>query len=54
VLVRHRQCTDPACDVPAERCEIDHVIPYAQGGLTVQDNGEPKCRFHHRRTKPSP
>ena len=54
VLVRHRECTHVTCDVPAERCEIDHVIPYAEGGLTVQDNGEPKCRFHHRRTKPSP
>ena len=54
VLARHRECTHVTCDVPAERCEIDHVIPYAEGGLTVQDNGEPKCKFHHRRAKPSP
>jgi hypothetical protein len=54
VLARHLECTNPTCDVPAERCEIDHVVPYSRGGLTVQDNGEPKCKYHHRRTPPSP
>ncbi|MFL6205750.1 MAG: DUF222 domain-containing protein [Acidimicrobiales bacterium] len=54
VLVRHRECTHRTCEVRAERCEIDHVIPYAEGGRTVQDNGEPKCPFHHRRAKPPP
>lgn len=54
VLARDRECVDPTCDVPAERCEIDHVKPYAEGGLTTQDNGEAKCKYHHRRTKPSP
>ena len=54
VLARDRWCDHPSCDVPAERCEIDHVIPYAKGGLTVQDNAKCRCPFHHRRTKPSP
>jgi hypothetical protein len=54
VLARDRWCAHPSCDVPAERCEVDHVIPYAQGGLTIQGNGRPKCPYHHRRAKPSP
>ena len=36
------------CDVPAERCEIDHVRPWAEGGLTTQANGRPACAFHNR------
>jgi hypothetical protein len=48
VEVRDRQCSHASCDVPAERCEIDHVIPYEAGGETTQHNGECKCRFHHR------
>ena len=54
VLARHRACVHPSCDVSAERCEIDHVIPYAQGGPTTQANGAPKCKYHHRRAEPSP
>ncbi|MGQ0434977.1 MAG: hypothetical protein ACT452_21525 [Microthrixaceae bacterium] len=34
--------------MPAERCEIDHIVPYEEGGLTVQTNGRCYCRFHHR------
>jgi hypothetical protein len=34
VEVRDRQCFDPTCDVPAEGCQIDHVHPRAEGGLT--------------------
>lgn len=48
IEVRDRECTHPSCDVSAERCEIDHLEPYEAGGLTIQTNGECKCRFHHR------
>ncbi len=54
VEARDRECDHPSCDVPAERCEIDHIVPYAEGGLTVQDNGRCRCKYHHRRTPPSP
>jgi hypothetical protein len=47
VLVRDRGCTHPSCDTPMDRCQVDHVIPWADGGLTVQTNGEGKCRFHN-------
>jgi len=54
VQVRDRECFHPFCDVPADDCQIDHIEPYAAGGLTTQDNGRPACDFHnrdrHRRT----
>jgi hypothetical protein len=47
--VRDRHCQDPSgCDVPAERCQGDHIIPYADGGLTIQENGRCECAFHNR------
>jgi hypothetical protein len=49
VEVRDRECFHQLCDVGAEECEIDHVEPFAAGGLTVEDNGRAACRFHHRR-----
>ncbi|HEX2046133.1 MAG TPA: DUF222 domain-containing protein [Acidimicrobiales bacterium] len=49
VEVRDRECFEELCDTPAEECEIDHVIPWSDGGLTVDDNGRRACRYHHRR-----
>jgi len=48
VQARDRQCFHPYCDRPAEDCEIDHVEPYAAGGLTTQANGRVACDFHNR------
>ena len=48
VEVRDRECFDDLCDVPAEHCQIDHVRPWAEGGLTTQGNGRPACGFHNR------
>lgn len=48
VEVRDRECFDDLCDIPAHRCQIDHVEPYASGGLTVQANGRPACGHHNR------
>lgn len=47
VEVIYRRCVHPGCDVPAEDCQIDHVQEYEDGGLTVQDNGEPRCGSHN-------
>ena len=47
VLARDRGCTHPSCDEPLDRCQVDHVSPWSRGGLTTQDNGEAKCRFHN-------
>jgi hypothetical protein len=49
IQVRDRQCTHPSgCDVPAEQCEVDHVVPYSRGGLTTQENGRCRCSVHNR------
>jgi hypothetical protein len=48
IEVRDQICTHPYCETPAERCQIDHIIPYAQGGETTQENGRVLCSFHNR------
>jgi hypothetical protein len=48
VEVRDGECFNPFCDVPAEDCQVDHVVPYAQGGPTTPDNGRLACGFHNR------
>ena len=44
----HRTCIGPTCSVPFEDCEIHHVIPWEQGGLTNLDNLAPLCTHDHR------
>jgi hypothetical protein len=46
--VRDLACRHEYCDIPADRCQIDHVVPYSQGGLTEQENGQVLCDFHNR------
>jgi hypothetical protein len=49
-LIRIRQptCCHPGCARPAARNDIDHTIPYEQGGRTCECNLAPPCRTHHR------
>ena len=56
IEVRDRHCQHPGCDVPASRCQVDHIIEYTQGGLTIQINGRLLCATHNRtrRKKPPP
>ena len=46
--MRDRECFHPTCEVPAQDCEIDHVQPWAAGGLTTEGNGRVACGFHNR------
>jgi hypothetical protein len=48
VELRDRHCTGPFCEIPFEDCEIDHVVPWAAGGPTTEDNGRVACGFHNR------
>ena len=48
VEVRDRECFHDFCELTAEYCEVDHVEPWAEGGLTVDDNGRLACGFHNR------
>jgi hypothetical protein len=47
VRCRDLTCRWPGCDRPAVDCDIDHAIPYAQGGTTHASNLNCKCRTHH-------
>jgi hypothetical protein len=47
VRCRDLTCRWPGCDEPAINCDIDHSIPYAQGGPTHAGNLNCKCRTHH-------
>ena len=46
--VRNPACTAPGCGRPAQRSDIDHVIPYDHGGKTCECNCHAPCRRHHR------
>jgi len=48
VMVRQRRCSFPGCRRAAARCDLDHTIPYDQGGRTCECNLAPLCRGHHR------
>jgi hypothetical protein len=47
VRCRDLTCRAPGCDVPASKCDIDHTVPYAEGGPTHASNLSCKCRTHH-------
>ena len=49
IEVRDRHCQHPSgCDEPADRCDVDHIQPYTDGGETSQDNGRLGCWPHNR------
>ena len=51
IEVRDRHCQHPSgCDIPAERCDIDHIIPHTHDGPTSQFNGRLECPTHNRHT----
>ena len=58
VEVRDRECFHEFCELTADDCEIDHVQPWAAGGLTVDGNARVACGHHnrlrHRPDRPSP
>jgi hypothetical protein len=48
VEIRQRTCFAPGCRRPAGQCDVDHTIPFDQGGITCECNTAPGCRRHHR------
>jgi Domain of unknown function (DUF222)/HNH endonuclease len=48
IEVRDQGCTHPYCDQRLEDCQVDHIVPYAEGGPTTQENGRLLCGFHNR------
>jgi len=49
IEVRDRHCTHPGCTIPADRCDVDHIIEWSAGGPTTQANGRLLCGHHNRR-----
>ncbi|MCC3652443.1 HNH endonuclease [Streptomyces sp. S07_1.15] len=52
VTARDGTCTFPSCQMPAHRCDLDHIQPFDHqdpqaGGATEPDNLMPLCRRHH-------
>ncbi|MZE77269.1 DUF222 domain-containing protein, partial [Streptomyces sp. SID5475] len=52
VTARDMTCTFPSCQMPAHRCDLDHIQPFDHqdpqaGGATEPDNLMPLCRRHH-------
>jgi hypothetical protein len=47
VRCRDLTCRWPGCDRPAVDCDLDHTIPYSDGGPTHASNLKCYCRTHH-------
>ena len=49
IQVRDRRCQHPAgCDQPADGCDVDHIVPAREGGVTSQFNAKIECPPHNR------
>ena len=53
VHARDGGCVFPGCQTAAERCDLDHIVPFdhehpERGGPTCGDNLACLCRTHHR------
>lgn len=48
VAARDKTCRFPGCRRAAELSDIDHAIPWDEGGLTNPENLGVLCRRHHR------
>jgi hypothetical protein len=43
IEVRDLECQHEFCDLSAEKCQIDHIVPFSEGGLTEQSNAQVLC-----------
>ena len=48
IVSRDRRCRFPGCRQPARVCDIDHAVPWEEGGETSKENLGLLCRRHHR------
>ncbi|MFS4487859.1 HNH endonuclease [Dietzia kunjamensis] len=53
IRLRDGTCRHPGCAIPAEACDLDHVVPFdhadpQRGGHTIEANLAAMCRRHHR------
>jgi hypothetical protein len=48
VVTRDRTCRFPTCSRPARLCDIDHAVPWGDGGTTSAHGCGALCRRNHR------
>jgi hypothetical protein len=48
IQTRQRTCAFPTCRRSAAACDLDHTVPWDQGGRTCECGLAPLCREHHR------
>ncbi|MFD4420414.1 DUF222 domain-containing protein [Agromyces sp. NPDC058484] len=48
LALTHGRCSRPGCDRLAATADIDHVLDWAAGGVTNDENLAPTCRGDHR------
>jgi hypothetical protein len=48
VAARDGTCRSPTCGQPAWRGDLDHTVPWQDGGLTCSCNLGGVCRTHHK------
>ena len=48
IAARDVTCRSPICGQPAWRADLDHTVPYDQGGRTCRCNVGGGCRRHHQ------
>ena len=41
------RCDHPGCDLPADWCDVDHAVEWADGGTTDQSNAGIRCGRHN-------
>ncbi|MFN3254285.1 MAG: HNH endonuclease signature motif containing protein [Ilumatobacter sp.] len=46
LVVRH--CEHPGCELPADWCEVDHMVEWGDHGATAQRNAALECDGHNR------
>jgi hypothetical protein len=52
IEIRDGHCQHASgCDEPATRCDVDHIIPHSQNGITCLCNGQLLCTYHNRIVK---
>ena len=47
LTVRDQHCRFPGCRMPVKRCDIDHTLDHAHGGVTCEHNLAHLCERHH-------
>jgi hypothetical protein len=48
IQIRDITCSHRTCRRPATQCDLDHTVPYDQGGRTCECNLGTPCRRHHQ------